>query len=142
MAKKEKLSPERFAEKARDYFSACDTPYSSVACRNCPEKDGEREHCVKCGKNKSRPYTLSGLCVALGITKSAFYSLRNDKKYCDAVEMAMLKIEAFIEEGGVSGDIAGAVALAELKENFGWGEEKASPSIEIVLGGDAENLAG
>ena len=56
--------------------------------------------------------------------------------------MAMLKIEAYIEEGGVSGYIAGAVALAELKENFGRGEEKASPSIEIVLGGDAENLAG
>ena len=56
--------------------------------------------------------------------------------------MAMLKIEAFIEEGGVSGDIAGAIARAELKENFGWGEEKASPPIEIVLGEEAESLAG
>ena len=141
MAKEEKLSPALFAKKARDYFSACDTPYSSVACRNCPEESGG-EHCIKCNKCKSRPYTLSGLCVALGITKSAFYSLRSDKKYCDAVEMAMLKIEAFIEEGGVSGDIAGAIALAELKENFGWGEEKASPPIEIVLGEEAESLAG
>ena len=141
MAKEEKLSPALFAKKARDYFSACDTLYSSVACRSCPEEPGG-ERCAKCSKPKSRPYTLSGLCLALGITKSAFYSLRDDKTYREAVEMAMLKLAAYIEEGGVSGDIAGAVALAELKENFGWGEEKASPSIEIVLGGDAENLAG
>ena len=56
--------------------------------------------------------------------------------------MAIPKREADIEEGGVSGDIAGAVALAELKENFGWGEEKASPSVEIVLDGEAGVLAG
>lgn len=55
--------------------------------------------------------------------------------------MAMLKIEAYIEEGGVSGDIAGAIALAELKENFGWGEEKTSSSVEIVLDGEAGVLA-
>ena len=141
MSGKKKLSPSEFARRAADYFAECDRPYSYAACKSCADTAGG-DRCIKCGKNKSRPYTLSGLCLALGITKSTFYSLRQNKSYCESVEMAILKIEAYIEEGGVSGDIAGAVALAELKENFGWGEEKASPSVEIVLDGEAGVLAG
>ena len=132
MSGKKKLSPSEFARRAADYFAECDRPYSSAACKSCVDTAGG-DRCIKCGKNKSRPYTLSGLCLALGITKSTFYSLRQNKSYCESVEMAILKIEAYIEEGGVSG---------ELKENFGWGEEKASPSVEIVLDGEAGVLAG
>ena len=84
---------------------------------------------------------MSGLCLALGITKSRFAELREDKRFCDGVEMAMLKIEAFIEEGGFSGDISGTLALADLKENFGWGDEHASPRVEVILDGESKEYA-
>lgn len=138
VAEKPKITPGEFAEKAAKYFADCDTPYPSPDCEKC---GGSGEKCRGCPKRKCRPYTLSGLCLALGITKRRFASLRANKNFCDEVEMAMLKIEAFIEEGGFSGEISGTLALADLKENFGWGEEKASPNVTVTLDGKARRYA-
>lgn len=124
------------------YFADCDKLYSSPACMKCGFEHGGEE-CRGCDKKRSRPYTLSGLCLALGITKRSFALLRENKRFIDDVEMAMLKIEAYIEEGGFSGEISGALALADLKENFGWGSEseRPSPRVEVTLDGEAKKYA-
>lgn len=140
MTRKKNITPAEFAKKTAEYFSECDKPYGSPACKKCEFEQGGEE-CRGCGKRHSRPYTLSGLCLALGITKSRFAQLREDKRFCNEVEMAMLKIEAFIEEGGFSGDISGTLALADLKENFGWGDEHASPRVEVILDGESKEYA-
>lgn len=140
MTEKTKITPEEFAEKAAKYFADCDKPYFSPDCEKC-RKSGSDADCRGCPKRKCRPYTLSGLCLALGITKREFGALRGNRRFCDEVEMAMLKIEAFIEEGGFSGEISGTLALADLKENFGWGEEKSSPEVRVTLAGDAKRYA-
>lgn len=55
--------------------------------------------------------------------------------------MALLKIEAFIEEGGFSGEINGTLALADLKENFGWGGSKEEPEVKVTLDCEAKRFA-
>ena len=85
-----------------------------------------------------------GLCLALGITKRQFKALKANKCFCNDVEMALLKIEAYIEENSISGGINGALATAILKENFGWGakDDAEEGKIEISLSGEADKYAG
>ena len=55
--------------------------------------------------------------------------------------MALLKIEAYIEENCMSGNVNGTFALAVLKENFGFGESDEETEINISFAEDAERFA-
>ncbi len=115
--RKNNITPTAFARRATDYFTACD--------------------------NENRPYSLSGLCLALNITKKRFAKLKDDRDFSDAVEMALLKIEAYIEENSMAGEINGTLALAMLKENFGWGEKPVltAEKVEVLLSEEVKALA-
>ena len=127
-----------FAERAAKYFQDCDnTVIFSAACASCKKEEG----CLDCKKRRTKPYTLSGLCFALGITKRQFKDLKTNKCFCDAVELALLKIEAYIEENCMSGNFNGTFALAVLKENFGFGKEECERDFSIALADDAEMFA-
>jgi hypothetical protein len=127
-----------FAERAAKYFSDCDnTVIFSSVCASCKKEDG----CLTCAKRRTRPYTLSGLCYALGITKRQFKDLKTNKCFCDAVEMALLRIEAYIEENCMSGNFNGTFALAVLKENFGFGGDEGENDFSISFAEDAERFA-
>ena len=137
---KDKLTQTAFARRATAYFRECDRAVISPACSTCKKDESA---CALCPKRRTKPYTLSGLCLALGITKRQFKALRANKCFCDEVEMALLKIEAYIEENSISGEINGALATAILKENFGWGakEENEEEKTEILLSGEAAHYA-
>ncbi|MBQ8404991.1 MAG: hypothetical protein IJX55_11335 [Clostridia bacterium] len=140
LKKNKKIFPDAaaFAERAAKYFQDCDstTIFSSV-CASCKKDDG----CFTCPKRRTKPYTLSGLCLALGITKRQFKDLKTNKCFCDAVEMALLKIEAYIEESCISGNLNGTFALAILKEHFGFGEEEGEKDFKISLSEKAGEFA-
>ena len=56
--------------------------------------------------------------------------------------MALLKIEAYIEENSISGRISGTLALAILRENFGWGEKSEAPkTVEVILSEEVKRFA-
>ena len=140
LKKNKKIFPDAaaFAERAAKYFKECDsTVVYTAACASCKKDDG----CHICAKRRTRPYTLSGFCLALGITKRQFKDLKTNKCFCDAVEMALLKIEAYIEENCMSGNVNGTFALAVLKENFGFGEGESDAEISISFAEDAERFA-
>ena len=140
MKKNKKIFPDAaaFAERAAKYFKECDsTVVYTAACASCKKDDG----CHICAKRRTRPYTLSGLCLALGITKRQFKDLKTNKCFCDEVEMALLKIEAYIEENCMSGNFNGTFAQAILKENFGFGEEECESEFNILLSDSAERFA-
>ena len=137
-SEKDGITPAVFARRAASYFRGCDSGMASAACDACEVRFGDAR-CEGCRKKQTRPYTLSGLCLALGIPKRTFKSLRRDKKFAEAVEMALLKIEAYIEENSISGRINGTLALAILRENFGWGEKPEMPeTVEVVVSEEAK----
>ncbi len=143
MAKKQKkmMDPTMFAKRAAAYFRDCDHGVASAACDTCSEEFGD-DKCEICRKKKKRPYTISGLCLAIGITKREFVNLKKNKCFSDAVEMALLKIEAYIEENSIAGAINGTLALAILKEHFGWGEkDDAVDTVTVVMSEEADLLA-
>lgn len=140
-SKTEEIAPSAFARRAAAYFRDCDSGMASSACDMCETEFGDAR-CAGCRKKQTRPYTLSGLCLALGITKRRFASLKNDQSFAEAVEMALLRIEAYIEENSITGHISGTLALAILRENFGWGEKTESAErVEIVLSEEVDALA-
>ena len=57
--------------------------------------------------------------------------------------MALLKIEAYIEENSMTGKINGTLALAVLKENFGWGEKtpQTAERVEVLMSEEVQALA-
>lgn len=141
LIKSKKIFPDAaaFAERAAKYFKDCDNTviYSSV-CASCKKEDG----CLTCVKRRTKPYTLSGLCLALGITKRQFKDLKTNKCFCDAVEMALLRIEAYIEESCISGNLNGTFALAILREHFGFGgEDEEEKDFNISFSEGAEHFA-
>ena len=138
---KDKLTPTAFARRVTAYFRECDSEIVSPACASCTKDEAS---CALCPKRRTKPYTLSGLCLALGITKRQFKALKANKCFCNDVELALLKIEAYIEENSISGGINGALATAILKENFGWGakDDSEEGKIEISLSGEADKYAG
>lgn len=117
MMRKSTITPTQFARRAADYFSRCDA--------------------------EKRPYSLSALCLSLNITKRRFAALRGDADFAEAVEMALLKIEAYIEENSMAGKINGTLALAVLKESFGWGEKppQTAERVEVLMSEEVQALA-
>ncbi len=140
LKKNKKIFPDAaaFAERAAKYFQDCDN--TVVPLNNCNSCKKE-EDCSACPKRRTKPYTLSGLCLALGITKRQFKDLKTNKCFCEAVEMALLKIEAYIEESCMSGNVNGTFALAILKEHFGFGEEEGERDFNISLSEKAGKFA-
>ncbi|MGN1095330.1 MAG: terminase small subunit [Eubacteriales bacterium] len=129
-----------FAERAARYFRECDdSVIPSAACTSCKNEDAGA--CASCMKKRTKPYTLSGLCLALGISKRQFKALKTNKCFCNEVEMALLKIETYIEESCICGNINGTFALAMLKEYFGFGEAEESENIKVTLSGKAGRLS-
>ncbi len=138
---KETIEPKAFAKRAAAYFRTCDEGVATASCDTCSVEFGD-EKCAVCRKKKKRPYTISGLCLAVGITKREFGELKKNKCFSDAVEMALLKIEAYIEENSIAGMINGTLALAILKEHFGWGEKTEMPdTVTVVMSEEADELA-
>lgn len=92
----------RLEEEIENYFKYC---------------DGENE---KVKPKFIKPYTLSGLCCHLGISRSDIDVLLTNNKSKHTVSNAKLRIENFIEENLLNGRISAASGVIALKYNFNW----------------------
>ena len=137
--KRIKENAEAFEKKVKSYFKSCDVADSSPACFSC--KDGKGDKCAGCAKRRV-PYTLSGLCLSLGMTKREFLSLRSNKCFSNIIDMALLKIESYVEENSCYGNISSTFASAVLKEHFGWGKEDVPESVRVELSEEADGYGG
>lgn len=120
-------SPELFKSNCEAYFLNCDS--------------------VNAEKLK-KPYTISGLCLYLGISRSELDKLSKKKTLSVICKEISLKIESFIEENALLGALANNPALYSLKYNFGWtdkpfkaNESDESKAVKISLDGECEKWA-
>ncbi|MBE6680878.1 MAG: hypothetical protein E7600_01155 [Ruminococcaceae bacterium] len=122
---------ERFIDleqRINDYFLYCDAVNES------------KEEMVK-------PYTLSGLLCYIGISRQEFEKISKTKRYQKLISRAKSKIEAFIEENALTGELSISAATNSLKYNFGWGEkadrnesEEHGP-LTVVLSPETQEFA-
>ena len=120
--------PFNLEERMNDYFLYCDAVNDS---------QGE---IVK-------PYTLSGLLCYIGLSRQEFDKLSKIKRHEKLISRAKAKIEAFIEENALTGELSINAAANSLKYNFGWGEkhdknEAVQPGeVTVILSPETESLA-
>lgn len=116
-------------QRINEYFALCDSV------------NAERKKTVK-------PYTLSGLMNYTGLSRGELQGLLKSKNYGRLMMTAFSKIESFIEEKSLTGELSCNASMNSLKYNFGWGEhktddEKDAPlrSINITLSRDLQELS-
>jgi hypothetical protein len=87
-----------------------------------------------------KPFTISGLCIHLGITRQKFTALCRKEEYKEICELVRLIAENYLEENMLNGKINPIATIFTLKNNFGWKEQQANEEqkdivVNIVSGG-------
>lgn len=124
---KRKISPEELESRIEEYFLMCDS------------LNGDSRDIVK-------PYTLSGLLYHTGLTRDEYRKMLSGRKYSDILVKAGARIEAYIEENVLTGELSVNAGANSLKYNFGWGEKKSdksegADSVTVSLSPEAASLA-
>ena len=80
--------------------------------------------------------TVTGLGVALGLTRRQMVDYAGDDDFADIITMAKARVEAFNENRLYDGNVTGTIF--NLKHNFGWEDkrpaEAAGGSVTVVTG--------
>ena len=98
-------------------------------------------------KKIPKPYTMSGLLYHTGLSKKEFDALSVKGKYSRLLLGAKARIEAYIEEKSLSGDLSSTASQTSLKYYFGWGEKEKDEastdgrSFTVTLCEEARELA-
>lgn len=110
-----KMTPEEFNSKVHEYFTSQDKSILGIRFIN-----------------EQRIFTVSGLCIFLGITRETLneYEKNQEKGFSDTVKRAKLLIENNAEELAVSGVTNPTVTIFSLKHNFNWKDRS-----ELDIGG-------
>ena len=138
--------PGGIASRAARYFEECDATRERVVLKN-----GDVRY-------RQTPYTLAGLCAALGVPRARLEELRQnadippeDTEFC-ALRDAVLRVEQHLVERALLGELDADMAALLLE---GWGyvaskkgravradsaEPEADPTMTVVLE-DPEGLA-
>ena len=79
------------------------------------------------------PYTVSGLALALGMTRETLLRYEEKDSFSDTIKRAKQKIEEYVETRLFVSGIATGV-IFNLKNNFGWKDKQ-----EIEQSGEMNN---
>ena len=96
---------EEFKQKADEYFDYCD----SMTIRDDNNK-----------LVSYKPYTISGLCIYLDITRETLCNYEDNHEFFDTIKKTKHKIENYVEEMSLSGMLNPTVSIFNLKNNYNW----------------------
>ena len=121
-------------KRIEQYFDECDARNAGITEKKKDEKI-------------PKPYTMSGLLYHIGLTKKEFETLMAKKNFAPVLKSAKARIEAFIEEKALSGELSNNASQGSLKYYFGWGEKDGCMQddekriIHISLSDETRELA-
>jgi hypothetical protein len=125
-----KKGRELLAQNIESYFLLCDTANSFG-------------HDQKIRK-PAKPYTLSGLLYHLDMSAVELEALCETRSLSKLVSGAKRRIEAYIEENALNGNLSSTAAFNSLKEHFGWSAKDTETSDDtgftVELSEDAERF--
>lgn len=82
---------------------------------------------------KEKPYTISGLALALETNRQTLLNYSERPDYVDSLKKAKAKCEAYVEER-LFGNTQVTGAIFNLKNNYGWVDKQ-----DMNLGGQKDN---
>lgn len=86
------------------------------------------QYYVDCQK-QMRPYTMSGLAVALGIDRRTLLNYSKKDDFFPTIKKARDMVEAFTEEMLLTGKNTAGIIFS-LKNNFGW-KDKIEQEVKV-----------
>ena len=93
------------------------------------EIEGKIEEYFKnCDKN-NKPYTVTGLGLALNMSRQDLINYSKDKEFFDTIKRAKLRIENYLEEHLVTDNSVTGI-IFNLKNNYGWKDKQENVNIE------------
>lgn len=69
------------------------------------------------------PYTVTGLCIALGICRDTLSEYMKQEEFSDTIKKAKLKVENYLEKHLIT-DSSTTGIIFNLKNNFGWSDKQ------------------
>lgn len=109
---------EEFEKKVNDYFNWCDSQTKEIVTD-------------KGIKTVYKPYTVSGLCLYLNITRETLCKYQEKEEFSDTIKIAKHRIENWIEEHALTREIDNTSAIFNLKNNFGWKDKQEIESNNV-----------
>jgi hypothetical protein len=76
-----------------------------------------------CAENELFP-TVTGLCLALDLTREGLLTYQGRAEFADTIKRAKQCVEFAVEQKLMEGSGSPAGAIFNLKNNFGWVDEK------------------
>ena len=104
--------PILFEAKINNYFNWCDSQTKII------ENDKGQTRIMH------KPYTISGLCLYLGMDRVTLSEYGKDPKFSSTVKQAKQQIENWVEEKSLTGELNPTVSIFNLKNNFGWKDKQ------------------
>lgn len=80
---------------------------------------GKKKKSVETRK-QVKPYTMSGLALAIGVSRQTLVNYAAKDEYFDTIKKARQKCEAYLEEGMISGKLSTVGTIFNAKNNYGW----------------------
>ena len=82
---------------------------------------------------KQAPYTMSGLALALNLSRQALINYEGRDAYVDTVKRARQRVEAQLEQGLLTRERQVAGHIFNLKNNFGWKDTQEVEHTHTLL---------
>lgn len=91
-------------------------------------------------RTQIRPYTITGLALALDTTRETLLDYENKyEEFSDTIKRAKLQCQNYVEEGMIMGKVPAIPAIFNLKNNYGWRDKTETDhttngkSITVVI---------
>lgn len=82
---------------------------------------------------QTRPYTITGLALALDTNRQTLVNYEEKEEYFDAIKRAKLMCENYVEEGMLTNKLNSTASIFNMKNNYGW---KDKTEQDITTQGD------
>lgn len=120
-------TPEQMQESIEAYFQKCD---SSTAFTIVGKGESQRVEEIP----SPNPYTIEGLCNALGMTRQSLLNYSEKDEYFDIIKDAKAKVLENLSVRALRGTNHATVSIFMMKNNYGYTdkhETEHSGSIDI-----------
>lgn len=109
-------------QKAIDlFFQSCDPHVIEVLKIVTDPKTKLKKQIMEKEISEQRPYTISGLALALGIHRDTLLEYESRDAYSDAIKTAKNRVHAYVEARLFTNNPVGSIF--NLKNNFGWKDQ-------------------
>lgn len=82
-------------------------------------------------KLKQEPYTVTGLALALDMSRQDLINYSKKKEFFDTIKKAKMKIEEQLEMLLISGGGSGTGIIFNLKNNYGWRDKQENVNVGV-----------